>query len=81
MWDKLSNYIAENVSPVVVEMAKAAGHDVVYTHPYHSDLQPIELVWTNIKGEVGRYIVEIYILAQYDSNLKCFKIPFDTQSS
>jgi transposase len=30
------------------------GHDIVFTPPYHSNLQPIELVWANTKGEVGR---------------------------
>jgi len=29
-------------------------HIVVYTPPYHSDLQPIELLWAEIKGRVGR---------------------------
>ncbi|KAG6941959.1 hypothetical protein JG688_00018383 [Phytophthora aleatoria] len=35
-------------------MAKDKGHEVVYTPPYHSDLQPIELVWTIVKGKVGQ---------------------------
>ncbi|ETV98764.1 hypothetical protein H310_08831, partial [Aphanomyces invadans] len=30
------------------------GHTIVYTPPHHSDLQPIELVWAIVKGEVGR---------------------------
>ncbi len=40
-------------------MAKDRGHGVLFTPPYHSNLQPIELVWANSKGEVGR---------QYDTN-------------
>ena len=35
-------------------MAEAAGHKVLYSPPHHSDLQPIELVWANVKGTVGR---------------------------
>ncbi|CAK4077323.1 unnamed protein product [Aphanomyces euteiches] len=35
-------------------MARAAGHEVVYTPPHHSDLQPIELIWANVPGHVGR---------------------------
>ncbi|KAG9410994.1 hypothetical protein AC1031_016647 [Aphanomyces cochlioides] len=35
-------------------MARDRGHRVLYTPPYHSNLQPIELVWAVIKGEVGR---------------------------
>lgn len=30
------------------------GHEVLYTPPRYSDFQPIELVWTAVKGEVGR---------------------------
>ncbi|KAF4145792.1 DDE superfamily endonuclease [Phytophthora infestans] len=29
------------------------GHEIIFTPP-HSDLQPIEIVWANVKGEVGR---------------------------
>ncbi|ETV90629.1 hypothetical protein H310_14633 [Aphanomyces invadans] len=40
-------------------MARARGHDVVYTPPHHSDLQPIELVWSKVKGDVGeQYTVD-----------------------
>ena len=27
---------------------------MLYTPPHHCDLQPIEMVWSQIKGEVGR---------------------------
>ena len=40
-------------------MAKERGHSVVYTAPNHSELQPIETVWAQVKGEVG---------VQYDVN-------------
>jgi len=30
------------------------GHTIKYTPPYHSRLQPIELVWACVKGRVGR---------------------------
>ncbi|KAG9403906.1 hypothetical protein AC1031_005394 [Aphanomyces cochlioides] len=48
------SYIKENVEPEVVSMARSRGFDVVYTPPYHSDLQPIEYVWAYVKGVVGR---------------------------
>ncbi|OAF65457.1 hypothetical protein A3Q56_06837 [Intoshia linei] len=32
----------------------------LFTPPYHSDLQPIELIWAITKGDVGR---------QYDINI------------
>ena len=35
-------------------MAEAKGHKVLLTPPYHSDFQPIELVWAKVKGNVGR---------------------------
>ncbi len=37
-----------------MKIAKDRGHDVLFTPPYRSNLQPIELVWANSKGEVGR---------------------------
>ncbi|OAF64370.1 hypothetical protein A3Q56_07919 [Intoshia linei] len=48
-----------HINPIICEMAAKQGHSVMFTPPYHSDLQPIELIWAIIKGEVGR---------QYDVN-------------
>lgn len=53
LWQKLAVYIEQNVVPVVCEMAKIEGHEVVFTPPHYSDLQPIETVWAIVKGEVG----------------------------
>ena len=39
---------------VVQRMARQAGHEVMYTPPYHSDLQPIETIWAIVKTSVGR---------------------------
>lgn len=33
---------------------KEKGHNVLYLPPYHPDLNPIELVWGDIKGELAR---------------------------
>ena len=54
MWEKLKTHIAENVHPVIVQMAAEKGHEVVFTPPHYSDLQPIESVWGIVKGVVGR---------------------------
>ena len=54
LWEKLWEYNRLNVLPVVKTMALERGHEVVYSPPHHSDLQPIELVWANVKGDVGR---------------------------
>uniref|UniRef100_K3WE35 Uncharacterized protein n=1 Tax=Globisporangium ultimum (strain ATCC 200006 / CBS 805.95 / DAOM BR144) TaxID=431595 RepID=K3WE35_GLOUD len=45
LWEVLSKHINKSVVPVVVDVARAEGHDVVYTPSHHSDLQPIEIVW------------------------------------
>lgn len=34
-------------------LAKAAGHDVLRLPPYHCELNPIELVWSQVKGYVA----------------------------
>ena len=44
----------DTVEPEIVLLAKQHGHEVLYTPPYHCDLQPIEMVWSQVKGEVGR---------------------------
>jgi hypothetical protein len=58
IWSKLKPHVAL-IQPVVCSMAEAAGHQVVYSPPHHSNLQPIETVWAVVKSEVGR---------QYDVN-------------
>jgi transposase len=35
-------------------LAEEECHTVLFTPAYHSDLQPIELVWALVKGNVGR---------------------------
>ena len=47
-------HIKETEKPHVVQLAEQEGHKVLFTPPYHSDFQPIELVWAHIKGVVGR---------------------------
>ncbi|RHX97743.1 hypothetical protein DYB28_003285 [Aphanomyces astaci] len=54
MWARLKKYIDEHIYPVVVQMAQARGHHIVYAAPGFSELQPIELIWANVKGTVGR---------------------------
>lgn len=48
------DWINTNVSPEVVSLAEAEGHKVLFTPSYISGLQPIELVWDFVKGNVGR---------------------------
>ncbi|OQR85907.1 hypothetical protein ACHHYP_20527 [Achlya hypogyna] len=53
LWQKLETHVTA-VKLIVVAMAAAKGHEVLYTPPSHSRLQPIEIVWAIIKGVVGR---------------------------
>lgn len=54
LWNRLQEYIQTNVQPVIVKLAKDAGHEVMFSPPHYSDLQPIETVWAIVKGIVGR---------------------------
>lgn len=54
IWERLGRYIDDNFKPAVVSMAEAHGHEVFFTPPHHSNLQPIEMYWANIKTRVGR---------------------------
>jgi hypothetical protein len=47
-------YLRENIETEVFQMAKAAGHEILYSPPNLSYLSPIETVWANIKGDIGR---------------------------
>ena len=53
-FEKKLNAYVDTVEAEVVQLTKQQGHEVLYTPPYHYDLQPIEMVWSQIKGEVGR---------------------------
>ncbi|KAF0703047.1 hypothetical protein DYB28_006273 [Aphanomyces astaci] len=55
----LAAYIETNVLPVVMTMASERGHTVVYTPHHHSDLQPIEMIWALVKGDVGRQYTDM----------------------
>jgi hypothetical protein len=39
---------------VVDEMLRAHGHSSIRLPPYHAELNPIELIWSQLKGYVGR---------------------------
>ena len=54
IWGRMKLYISDHVKPVVIYMAAEAGHTVIWSPIKHSDLQTIEMVWTNVKGTVGR---------------------------
>jgi transposase len=55
----VKDYIAANEKIKIVRLAELEGHRVELTPLYHSDFQPIEIVWALIKGNIGQ---------QYDIN-------------
>ncbi|RHY74937.1 hypothetical protein DYB38_013461 [Aphanomyces astaci] len=54
VWAALKDHIDRAVKSEVESMAMERGHLVAWTPAYHSDLQPIEMVWSDVKGKVGR---------------------------
>jgi ribosomal protein L30/L7E len=57
--EKARDHVDKHEKIECIKLAEAQGHTVLFTPPYHSDIQPIELLWARVKGEVGR---------QYDIN-------------
>ena len=49
----LRQLILDNISPELVTLSIEKGREVVYTPPYHSELQLIELLWVFIKSSVA----------------------------
>jgi hypothetical protein len=50
----IKGYITTHVVPIEIKrLAEAGGHTILLNPAYHSDLQPIELVWARVKGNVG----------------------------
>jgi transposase len=49
----VKQFIVNNVKIEVERLAEEGGHTVLFTPTYHSDLQPIKLVWARVKGNVG----------------------------
>ena len=50
----IKKLIKANEKLMITKVCEEKGHKVVFTPPRYSDLQPIELVWANIKGNIGR---------------------------
>lgn len=43
-----------NIRHVIDELANEHGHHVLRLPPYHCELNPIELIWAQIKGDIAR---------------------------
>ena len=57
---------------VIDEMAKAAGHEVVHLPPYHCELNPIELSWSQVKGHIKTHNTRFTLSAVKDLTYKGF---------
>lgn len=51
---RVRDYIKANEKMMITKVCEEKGHKVLFTPPRYSDLQPIELVWANIKYNIGR---------------------------
>ena len=50
----MKQHIHRNIKMEIVRVEEDKGHEVLFTPPYHSDIQTIEMVWALVKGNVGR---------------------------
>ena len=50
-------FIAEHEKKEIEKVVENTPHEVVFTPAYHYDLQPIELVWALVKGNIGRQYI------------------------
>ena len=55
LWGRVKIFIKETVKPIIVSLVEESGHTIVWSPPHHIYLQPIELVWENIKVTVGQH--------------------------
>jgi transposase len=67
---KVKEYIKEYEVSAVIELAKKGNHKILFTLPYHSDLQPIELVWALVKGKIARLYSNGRTMDQLEQQLK-----------
>jgi transposase len=57
-----------------VLLAEEQGHTVMFTPSYHSDIQPIELLWAKVKGQVGRqYDINTTLALVYERLMTAFE--------
>jgi transposase len=69
---KVKEYVEKYEVSAVIELARAGEikHKILFTPPYHSDLQPIELVWALVKGNVARLYSSGRTMDQLEQQLK-----------
>ena len=68
---RLSNPQSKYVH-VIDEHAKASGHEVVRLPPYHCELNPIELCWSQLKGHIKEHNKKFTLSAVKDLTYEGF---------
>ena len=63
-------WVANNAVPIVMRMAWERGHDVVFSPPRYSDLNPIELVWAFLKNHIAKEYDDKTTLGHVHERLK-----------
>jgi len=63
----------EKIPFACVKIAEQYEHEVNFTPPYHCELQPIEGVWSVVKGEVARSGLHPNLLSVRNTLLNAFK--------
>jgi len=63
----------EKIPFACVKIAEQYEHEVNFTPPYHCELQPIEGVWSVVKGEVARSGPHPNLLSVRNTLLNAFK--------
>jgi transposase len=69
---KVREYIKKNEVSAAIELARAGEvkHKILFMPPYHSDLQPIELVWALVIGSVACLYSNGRTMDQLEKQLK-----------
>ena len=67
--EKLRDFINQNIEAAVNQAAKEHGHKELFTPPYFSDLQPIELVWDHVKSAIARAYTKTTTLQEVTERL------------
>ena len=61
-------------------MAEESGHTIIWSSTYQYELQPIGMVWANIKSTVGRQYTTTATLASIKSRLNSDFATLDTKT-
>ncbi|CAB4493350.1 unnamed protein product [Rhizophagus irregularis] len=69
----------EKVTFACVKIAKQYEHEVSFTPPYHCELQPIEGIWSVVKGEVAHSGPHPNLLSVQNTLLNAFKKKITSQ--